>query len=325
LSALLSTGLVLLSGIETDEQGAFTRFKKSSITILFFIFSLNLIAYADEVYLENGDKITGEIVEVTEETISIKSEAIGTVSIKKEFIERIEGVVEKESVELADEAEEDVIWNRNVSLGYNKTSGNTDTSRLSLDIAVNRNKKHVNEITLKGSTYYSSSNKNMDAQKWYGSGRYAFSFGGNKRWYNFYKMEADHDRFADVDYRLIPSSGIGYWFYDLPELKAMVEVAIGYERTNYKNTDDSEEAVLIPRAFFEKAIFKNSKFTEDVVFYPAIDDPADYRLRSETVFTSPLSEKLSLNLSLIDEYDAKPVKDTKKNDVRFISSLTYSF
>jgi len=313
-----------LAKFKVKEKRIYMRSKKLLI-MGFFIFSLNLIAYADEVYLENGDKITGEVVEDSEETISIKSEAIGTVSIKKEFIERIEGVAEEELVELVDEVEKEVIWDRNLSLGYNKTSGNTDTSQLSLDLFLNRNEKHKNEITLKGSAYYSSSNKNMDAQKWYGSGRYAFSFRGNKKWYNFYKMEADHDRFADVDYRLIPSSGIGYWFYDLPELKAMAEVAIGYERTNYKNIDDSEEVVLIPRAFFEKAVFKNSKFTEDVVFYPAIDDPEDYRLRSETIFTSPLSEKLSLNLSLIDEYDAKPAKDAKKNDVRLISSLTYSF
>lgn len=300
--------------------------KKSLITILFFMFSFNLISYADEIYLENGDKITGEIVEFSEETISIESKAIGTVSIKREFIERIEGLVEEGSLELVDEAEEDMMWDRKVSLGYNKTSGNTDASQFSLDLFVNRNEKHVNEFTLKGSVYYSSSNRNMDAQKWYGSGRYAFSFGADKKWYDFYRLEADHDRFANIDYRLLPSSGAGYWFFDADDIKVMAEMAIGYEYTDYRDaTDDSDEVVFVPRGFFEKALFGKLRVSQDIIFYPTLDDPGDYRLHSETVFTNPVTEKLSLNLSLIEDYDSEPASGTKKNDVRLISFLAYSF
>ena len=290
------------------------------------MFSFNLISYADEIYLKNGDKISGEIVESGEDAVSIESKAIGTVSIKKEFIEKIEGVAEEESVELSLEAEKEVIWDRNLSLGYNKTSGNTDTSQLSLDLFLNRNEKHKNETTLKGSVYYSSSNKAMDAQKWYGSGRYAFSFGTDKKWYDFYRLEADHDRFANIDYRLLPSSGVGYWFFDADDIKVMAEMAIGYEYTDYRDaTEDSDEVVFVPRVFFERDLLGKSRIKQDITFYPALDDPGDYRLHSETVFTNPVTEKLSLNLSLIEDYDSESVGDAKKNDIRLMSFLSYSF
>ena len=302
------------------------RPKKTLIAILFFILVFNLISYADEVYLKNGDKITCEIVEITEETIFIESKAIGTVSIRREFIERIEGLAEEGSLELVDEAEEGAMWDKKVSLGYNKTSGNTDTSQFSLDLFLNRNEKHVNEFTLKGSVYYSSSNRNMDAQKWYSSGRYAFSFGSDKKWYNFYRLEADHDRFANIGYRLLPSLGGGYWFFDADDVKIMAEMAIGYEYTDYRDaTDDNKEVVFIPRGFFERSLFGKSRVRQNIIFYPAFNEPADYRLHSETVFTNPLTEKLSLNLSLIEDYDSEPVSGTKKNDVRLMSSLAYSF
>ena len=292
------------------------------ILVLFLIFSVN--AYSEEVYLKNGDRISGEIVEENEERVFIKTDAMDTLSINRRFIEKVTGREEEEIEEAKEEPE--IIWGRKVSLGYNKSSGNTDTSQFLGNVSVSRNRKHIDEITLKGDAYYSSSDKNMDAQKWHGSGRYALSFGKEKKWYNFYKLEADHDRFANIDYRLVPSAGMGYWLYDLPELKAMAELSIGSEHTEYRDTTpDSDEVVLIPRGFFEKAIFKNSKISEDIIFYPAVDDFGDYRLHSETVFTTPMNENLSLNISFIDDYDSESATDAKKNDSRIVSSLTYSF
>ena len=221
---------------------------------------------------------------------------------------------------------EEPVWERKVSLGYNQTSGNTSTSELSGSVFINRNKKFIDELTFRGDIYYASSDKKMNSQKWYTMARYAFSFGRAKQWYNFYRMELDHDRFADVDYRITPATGIGYWLYNLPDLKAMAEIALGFEHTSYKSgIKDVNDAVLIPRMYFEKKLFGESRISQNVILYEALDDMGDYRLRSETVFTTPLSRKLSLNLKLIDGYDSAPAKGFKKNDLRFISSLTYVF
>jgi putative salt-induced outer membrane protein len=225
-----------------------------------------------------------------------------------------------------EQAAEEPVWQREFSLGYTKSSGNTEASQLSATLSADRKIEHVNEINLKADLFYSSSNGQMDAQRWQGMGRYAFSFGETKKWYNFYKFEADHDKFANVDYRLIPAAGVGYWLYDLPEMKVMAELAIGFEHTDYSDrSKESNEAILIPRAFFEKTFFEDTKFSQDLSLYPALDDFSDYRLHSETALTTALNEKLSLRLSLIDDYNSSPASSAEKNDLRLISSLAYSF
>ena len=278
---------------------------------------------ADEVYLKNGDRITGNITSETEESILIETEAIGLVTVNREFLDRIARTDETKDV--VPEPKDDSPWQRRVSIGYSKNSGNTESSRVNIGFDVNK-KTDDDETTFKGSINYSSTNRKMDSQKWYAMGRYAYSFGEEKKWYNFYKLEADHDRFANINYRIIPSVGAGYWFSDQPDWKAMVETGLGLEHTDYRdNTKDSNEAVLIPRAFLEKRLFAESRISQDLTLYPSLSDTGEFRLHSETKFTNPIDDKLSLSISLIDDYNANPPSGIKKNDMQIISALDYSF
>ena len=297
------------------------------ITCLIIISCLILgqqsISSADTVYLKNGDKISGEILEESNDSIKIESEAIGLVSINRQFIDQVFNDKEIEKAEL--EKKKEKSWERHISLGYSKISGNTESSALNINLSTNR-KTEKDEFSLKGDYSYASTNRKMDTQKWFAMLRYAYSFGRMKKWYHFYKLEADHDRFANIGYRIIPSTGLGYWFSDTDDWKAMLECGIGFGHTNYRdNTKDKNEAVLIPRVFFEKKLFGESRLSEDISLYPSLESIGEYRLHSETSFINPINEKLSLKFSLIEDYNSDPAKDTKKNDLSIISSLIYSF
>lgn len=278
--------------------------------------------YADEVYLKNGDRISGKIIEEQGDSVTIKTEAVGSITINKKFVERI---ITSEEIEKARvKKEKDGLWQRKVSVGYNKSDGNTQNNQLSMHLYAKR-KTDYDEFTMKGEVYYSSSNTKMDSQKWYGMGRYAVSF-WDRKWYNFYKLETDHDRFANIDYRAIPSAGIGYWLSDEPDWKAMAELAIGFEHTNFRDASkSSNEAVLIPRGFLEKKLIEELRISQDIVLYPSLEDTGKYRLRSETALTNPISDRLSWKISFIDEFNSDPTGLARKNDYRLISSLDYAF
>lgn len=286
--------------------------------------------YADEIHLKNGDKITGKIISQLDDMIIIDTEAMGSIDIKREFIAKIltdEDIKIAKAKEAKTKAREEEAkpWQGEVSAGYNVTSGNTKDKQLSGKFYVNKKTKYY-EFRLKGDGYYSSTNRKMNAQKYYGMGRFAFSFGPSLKWYNFYRIEADHDRFADIDYRLVPCGGIGYWFSDHPDFKAMVEVGAGLEYTNFRTTTKSRtEMVSVPRGYLEKRLWGESRISEDLKVYPTLTDSGEYRIYSETAFTNPLTDVLKLRISLINEYNSNPPKDTKKNDMRLISSLVYSF
>ncbi len=297
--------------------------KKYFFIILFFYLITPSLSFADEIYLINNDKLSGEIVKETDKEVILFSPILGDVLIKREKIREI--VTEKGGESLNVKKSKKNLWKKELSIGYNLSRGNTEQSQSSVMFFANRKTKY-NELTLKGESFYSSKDKKMDSQRWNAFTRYAFSFGESLKAYNFYRFEADHDRFADIDYRLTPFTGIGYWFFDKEEFKLMAEAGIGFEHTIFRSDKkDKNDAILVPRVFFEKKLFGQLTFSQDIFMYAPFSDIGGYRVHLETIFTNPIDENFSLKVRLIDDFDPKPSAGTKKNDLRLISSLVYSF
>jgi len=293
-------------------------------------------AGAAEVYLKNGDRITGEVLEDTPEAIKVQTEFLGLLTVGKGSIDRVaDGTKKEEAViepqvpvqdaVLQEKAPDDPsLWKREISVGYNKSSGNTVKDMLSVS-AVAKRKNSDNELILKFDSYYASSNKEIDAQRYSSLIHYGIDF-KDSSWYYFYKMEAEHDRFANIDYRLVPSLGVGRRFNEKYGWNVLTEAGFGLEHTDFRDGSGTEDdIILVSRLFLERDLWQDSKISQDVLFYPNLTETGEYRLNSETVFTNPIDENLSLNLKLIDSYNSNPATGSKENDFRIISSLMYSF
>lgn len=289
---------------------------RAVIAILTLMIAVSFAAAAqDRIELKNGDVVSGEIIRETESFISIMTDAMGTVTIDRFFLKP-----EPQEITAVETR-----WERALSLGYGRESGNTESSEFAGEIRAHR-KTDNDEAELKADVYYSSSDKQMDSQTWYAMARYGKSFGEDKKWYFFEKLEADHDKFTNINYRLVPSVGVGYWFSDTEQWKALAECGLGYEHTDHTdNSRDSNALILVPRAFFEKKLWGDSFFSQDITFYPSLEDAGEYRIHSESSFVNPIDDTLSLEFSLIDDYNADPPPGIKKNDIKFISALTCSF
>lgn len=290
------------------------------------------------VHLGNGDRVSGRMISEEEGHLVLISEFLGEIRIDRSTVERVEPAGEldiagreAERMEAAGEAtaeperKEPRPWEADVSIGYAMSEGNTVSSASSADLYANR-RTDDDELTFKGSGSYASTDRTVDTQRLYGMVRYAFSF-WERKWYNFYKFEADHDMSANIRYRLLPSTGIGYWFSDRPDFKAMAEIGLGYENTYFRNgTSSKHEAVLVPRAYLERRVFRNAVFSQEVVLYPSLNFPGDFRLHSATSLKNPLTDNVFLRLSFIDDYNSNPSgADTKRNDIQFVTSIGYKF
>jgi putative salt-induced outer membrane protein YdiY len=300
--------------------GANMRF---GLILILFIF-ISSVVYGETVYLKNGDKVTGEITKETDESLEIQSDVLGTMNVKKEQIERREGT-QTEAKKAEKRKNDDIQWEKTISLGYSMTGGNTNNSLGTSNIKLNRKTK-ADEWTWKFDSLYSSSENKINGRKFYSMLRYAQSFGQELKFYRFGKFEADQDRFTNIDYRLIPSAGLGYWFSDEENWKFMTEAALGYEYINYRMDRTSEGNItIIPRLFLEKKIYNNLRFTEDTSLYPSLGDIRNFRVRSESAFINPISDKLSIKFSFIEEYNSAVIEPVEKNDYRIVSALEYSF
>lgn len=273
------------------------------------------------IYLSNGDRISGKVIAHENDYLILKNDFLGEVKIKKGFVVKDD----KRKEVVAAEPDKEKLWTIEFALGSDISEGNTVKSSLSADLYANR-KASDNEFTIKGSSSYASTDREMDTQKWYGMIRYAYSF-WERKWYNFYKFEADHDRFANIDYRLIPSTGIGYWFSDRPEWKAMVEMGLGLENTYFRDEEPTKhEVALTPRIFLEKRLIGNAIISQEIILYPSLNYLGDYRLHSATSLKSPLTNNIFLRFSIIDNYNSSPSGvDIKRNDFQFITSLGYTY
>lgn len=215
-------------------------------------------------------------------------------------------------------------WVREVELGYDKSSGNTDKSQLSVAGAIKKISE-VYEFHSKFDIYYSESDGVMDSQEWSSETRYAFDFGDSKRWFNAYKLTVDHDRFADIDYRILPSVGIGYWILRDEDMKWNVEGSLGYEITNFRSDEPEEEsAAFVGSSYFETKIFEKAKISENFSVIPSLDGGGN-RIKSETALTNPLNDNLDLSIKYIVDYDSEPSSGKKKTDTRVVTGLKYSF
>ena len=288
------------------------------ILMSLFFLSFQFMGYADFVYLKNGDRVSGKVLEEKTDQVMLQTESMGVLHVERVSVEKI--VLENNAKEVKGKNSAEVAWKREISLGYNTSRGNTETGEIAGNFIINRKHKHVNETTLKGDLFYSEANKKTDAFKLYGMGRYAFSFGTDKKWYNFYRVEVDHDRFANIYYRVLPATGLGYWVFTHEDMKLLLEAGIGWEHTKYRHdAKNNDEAVLVPRLYFEKRFYGKVLISEDFYWYPALGAFGDYRFRSETAVTAEFNSMFAIRFSVIDDYNSQPKDEkTKKNDLQLV-------
>src|SRR5688572_9161471 len=68
--------------------------KRHLFFLLFLLFCGVRLAEAHEIYLKNGDKLTGTVISGQDDPVVIKTEAMGTVTVRGQFIESIEPLPE---------------------------------------------------------------------------------------------------------------------------------------------------------------------------------------------------------------------------------------
>ncbi len=77
---------------------------------------------------------------------------------------------------------------------------------------------------------------------------------------------------------------------------------------------------------FSKTLFKTSKLTEELVMMPNLEQLGEFRALSELVFSTPITEALSLRTSLKTEYDSLArSKNLTPWDHTLMTQLRYAF
>lgn len=298
--------------------------KKFFILGIFFLITIVKPAHADEIFFTNGDKITGAITKTDASSYIVSTEHLGTLTISKQVVSEIKGAAAAQPVpEVV--SEEPKLWSGKVFGGFSRQRGNTNTSELSGTVEIKRKVEKVNEFDIKTDGYYSERDRKMNAQKYSALVRYAWSFGESKKWFHFTQGEGDHDRFANIDARYTPATGLGYWFSDSDDFKLMAEMGAGVAFTQFRTgEEDTTEFVLTPHVYLEKRLIGNLVASEDLRAYPSLSGERSFRVKSEASLKNPITDNFSLKVSVVNEYNSEP-GDAKELDTRIISGIEFTY
>ncbi len=336
----------------------------NSIWSFFLLFSLFIIfpevTSADEIILENGDRLSGTIKMVDEETLTLETDYSTPVKIHKAKIKRIytnypvevhlsEGEVLKGRIHTQDDGRlvieespgrqaavidwQDITavnpphrvpskWTGAINVGAGLQSGNTDRASAAIGAEAAR-RTEQDRYTLRFLHNYAEEDREVTARNTFGAGKYDYFF--TRVLYGYLGFELLNDKFRDLNLRTVVGPGVGYQIWDDAVKFLLFETGISYFSEDLIEGDDDNWLTARLAGDLRYSIRDTVVFSDQLIIYPSLADVGVYQLRNEAAITSPLASGWSLRFANILERDSEPPEGIKSNDWYWILGLQYGF
>jgi putative salt-induced outer membrane protein YdiY len=224
-----------------------------------------------------------------------------------------------------EKANEENQWGGDASVGFALARGNTDTTSFSLTLSV---KGSISESVNNSNKGFFILNKeknitNAESMGWESQ----IDWEHTERFFSYFEILALRDRFKNHSYRIRPSVGIGYQVMTSEKIQLSAVTGISEVFTKYYDTSqtDSYTGIELGNQFSWK-ISESAEFTQALGLTADLSELDRYFLRLEASIASAIAKGLSLKLTLMENYDNKPVGEKiKKNDISFLAGLSAKF
>ncbi|NLD37236.1 MAG: DUF481 domain-containing protein [Desulfatiglans sp.] len=333
--------------------------------IVLSMLTVTLLAFnnimADEVYLNNGDRITGEILNMNGGKLVIKTSYADEIGIKWTEIANLKTdkeitillsddtlihgnpqgieqgkikfntskISEPVSVSMGDivsvnpPKEPPLKIKARANLGMTFTSGNTekDTTHFDGEFSARTEK---NRYTAGGQLNRSEDNGIKTESNSLGYLKYDHFL--SEKWFAYANSLFEKDKFKDLSLRSALGVGVGHQFFETPETNLSIESGLNYVSDDYivapdKSYSSGRWAVNYDRFFYNKA-FQFFHFHEGFV---SLEDTDDMFIKSRTGIRVPLYERFNLTLQYNIDWEKSPSPGREKTDKALMFTLGYQF
>jgi putative salt-induced outer membrane protein YdiY len=314
-------------------------------------------AHADKVLLKNGDQLRGTVKNVKGGVLTLMTDYSEPVKIKTSEISKIStdepiemhlntGEILKGSLKPAGEGEVKVepssgrqsaviawdlvksinpppnTWHGNISLGASQLSGNTDRTAVNAAVVLER-KFDGDRFFLRARHNYAEENDSVTNRNTFGAIKFEHFF--TKKFFGYLGVELLNDSFKDLNLRASVGPGVGYQIWDDDRKALSVEAGVSYFIEDRKTGEDVKFVTGRVGANLQYHIVDALVFTDNLLFYPSIEQTSDYSLRNEATLSTDIYAGWELRFSNILEYDNQPSPGIQTTDLQWILSLGYSF
>lgn len=226
-------------------------------------------------------------------------------------------------------AQETEGFETNVNGGFTLTSGNSETTALSLGVE-SKNITEQQETLLSASYEYGQTTNtdadgvetdstNLDRAKLVGQSNWLIS----EMVYLFYNLTAEKDEIAKIDYRINTGPGLGYYFLRSDTNTLSTESSLVYVMEEQSGVSDNYTAFRVAQNFEHK--FENARIWQSFEGIFDLSELESYFMNAEIGAEAKLTARLGLRVVLKDKYNNQPESGVENNDLTLISGISVTF
>lgn len=318
-------------------------------------------ANADTVTLINGDKLNGKIGQVTSTQIKFSSPVLGNITIDVSKVATYEfdrevavqprnepkltGIPtgDAQTIKVNDKTyaynqikyinppAED--WSGAIVANFQLERGNTNNLSLGIqaDAQLRRDNERVDDrTTVKAQFNFGQSGGgssgapiSTDTDNWQIDGKYDNFW--NEKLYGYVSGKLEHDRIADLYYRVSPGVGLGYQWFETPKVKFNTEAGLNYIHEQFDPTGTNDSAALRLAYNYTNQLNDRLSLFHNLEYLPAFEDPGDYLLNSDIGMRMNFTDRFFGQFKIQYKRDSTPAEEALKNDVQYMVGVGWSF
>lgn len=220
-------------------------------------------------------------------------------------------------------------WHNNLQFGANFMSGARDQQLIygriksSYEKAYEHDPKKFFRTLVDLSADYGETENVQSANRLTGSLKTDFDLGPKNYCYNVVSGGYDEPRKIDMHYEIGP--GLGRHLIKRPAFEFALESGVNYQ-AQYRSTGETLDSVYLRLA--EETVWKPTprlSFSSKFEFFLNGDDTEQFRFRLDANASYKLIENLSLNLSVLDQFDTNPASNVDPNELQIRTSIGITF
>ncbi len=225
--------------------------------------------------------------------------------------------------ETTEEEEKTPAWVGSLGLSWVATSGNSDTSSVGLNFALERKPEPW------GLLFVARGNKAQDsgtttAENYLFSGRAVRKL--SERWEAFGGLAWAKDPFTGYDSQTVASLGATYIAIDGERNKLAFDGGLAYTWEDQVNPDATIDYLGgLFGLTWELKLGEKSKLVERLVFLPNFDNSTDWRLTSFTAIEADVNSWMALRFGYDIRHRNQPIGDSDKTDTTSTASVVFKF
>jgi putative salt-induced outer membrane protein len=221
------------------------------------------------------------------------------------------------------EEEAEPMWKGSLGLSWVATTGNTDTSSIGVDFALDRKPEPW------GLSFVARGNR-ADDQGELTAENYLVSARGvralAKRWEVFGGLAWAKDPFAGFDSQTVASAGGTYKAVESERHRLSFDMGLAYTWEDRVPPDeDVDFAGGVLGVAWEYKLGASSKLVERLALLPNFDDSDDWRLNSTTTIEAAINDWLALRFGYDIRHRNQPIGDSDSTDTTSTASVVFNF